>query len=59
MALEDEIVAGLNEVIGKDLKNLKKAKICLKQNQERLKEIRGKVSVVQGHLFDNLKHSNL
>lgn len=51
MALEDEVVAGLNEVIGKDLKNLKKAKISLKQSQERLKEIRGKVSVVQGQLF--------
>lgn len=44
MALEDEIVSHLNEVFGKDLKNLKKAKICLRQSQERLKEIRGKVS---------------
>lgn len=44
MALEDEIVARLNQEIGKDLKDLKKAKICLKQHHERLREIRGKVS---------------
>lgn len=43
MALEDEIIRGLNKELGKDLKNLKKAKICIKQHQERLKEIRGKV----------------
>lgn len=43
MALEDEIVSRLNKELGKDLKNLKKAKICIKQHHERLKEIRGKV----------------
>lgn len=44
MALEDEIIARLNQEIGKDLKNLKKAKLCLKQHNERLREIHGKVS---------------
>lgn len=45
MALEDEIIANLNKEIGKDLKNLKKAKICLQQHQERLKEIRAQVKI--------------
>lgn len=52
MALEDEIIARLNQELGKDLKNLKKAEIVLKQHHERLKEIRGKVTH-QAHALYN------
>lgn len=54
MALEDEIIARLNQELGKDLKNLKKANIVLKQHHERLKEIRGKVTTRRMHCTINL-----
>lgn len=54
MAFEDEVIARINQEIGNDLKNLKKARICLKQHQERLKEIRGKVRTKIYKNFDAL-----